>query len=69
MERHLLHFGVGPYTCIGRNIALMEIFRLVPALLRKFKIELVNPGREWRFLTGSFVNVTDFKVKLNVRTY
>lgn len=67
MERHLLHFGVGPYTCIGRNIALMEIYRVVPALLRKFEIALVDPRRHWRFLTGSFVNVADFEVKLKVR--
>lgn len=68
MERHLLHFGVGPYTCIGRNIALMEIYRVVPALLRKFDMALTDPKKDWRFLTGSFVNVTDLKVRLKVRT-
>jgi cytochrome P450 len=68
MERHLLHFGVGAYTCIGRNIALMEIYRLVPAVLRRFEMGLVNAQREWRFLTGSFVNVADFEVELRVRT-
>ena len=67
MERHLLHFGVGPYSCIGRNIALMEIYRVVPAVLRKFEMKLVQPERNWRFLTGSFVNVADFEVKLTVR--
>jgi cytochrome P450 len=67
MERHLLHFGVGAYTCIGRNIALMEIYRVVPAVLRKFEIALADPEREWRFLTGSFVNVADFEVKLTIR--
>ena len=67
MERHLLHFGVGAYSCIGRNIALMEIYRVVPAVLRKFEMKLVQPERNWRFLTGSFVNVADFEVKLTVR--
>jgi cytochrome P450 len=67
MERSLLQFGVGAYTCIGRNIALMEIYRVVPALMRKFDITLTYPDREWRFLPGSFVNVTDFEVRLKVR--
>jgi cytochrome P450 len=68
MERHLLHFGAGAYTCIGRNIALMEIYRVVPALLRKFEMALVDPNKDWRFLTGSFVNVADFEVRLKTRT-
>jgi cytochrome P450 len=68
MERHLLHFGVGQYTCIGRNIALMEMYRVVPALLQKFDMALVDLEKNWRFLTGSFVNVTDFEVRLKVRT-
>lgn len=67
MERCLLHFGVGAYTCIGRNVALMEIYRVVPAVVRRFEMELVDRDREWRFLTGSFVNVRDFEVRLRVR--
>lgn len=32
--------------CIGRNLALLEINKVVPRLLRDYHFELVNPGRE-----------------------
>ena len=67
MERHLLHFGVGPYTCIGRNIALMEIYKVIPALIREFDWELENPERELRFMPGIFVNVEGCVVKIRKR--
>ena len=40
MEKNLLHFGAGAYSCLGRNIALMEMYVAVPALLRRFEVRL-----------------------------
>ncbi|KAK4056590.1 hypothetical protein OIO90_002438 [Microbotryomycetes sp. JL221] len=36
-ERNLLTFGTGSRVCIGKNISLMEITKVVPTLLYKFK--------------------------------
>ena len=38
MERSMLHFGAGNHTCLGKNIAVREIYKLVPSLLRRFKV-------------------------------
>ena len=38
MERSLLQFGFGNYTCIGKNISLLEMYKLVPAVLSKFQV-------------------------------
>lgn len=34
----MLHFGAGNRMCLGRNISAREIYKLVPALLRTFKV-------------------------------
>lgn len=34
----LFHFGAGSRTCIGKNISLMEIYKLVPSFLRRFDV-------------------------------
>lgn len=38
MEGTLLHFGMGARTCIGKNISLLEVYKLVPAVLRTFEV-------------------------------
>ena len=37
MNKTLLTFGAGPNTCIGKNIALLELYKAVPSILRAFK--------------------------------
>ena len=38
MERAMFQFGAGSHMCLGRNVALMEIYKLVPSLLRMFEV-------------------------------
>ena len=38
MEKAFLAFGAGARTCIGKNISLLEIYKLVPALLTRFEV-------------------------------
>ncbi|GLA22359.1 hypothetical protein AnigIFM63326_003271 [Aspergillus niger] len=33
-----LTFGAGPRTCIGKNISLLEIYKLIPSLLLAYKV-------------------------------
>ncbi|RAH49950.1 cytochrome P450, partial [Aspergillus brunneoviolaceus CBS 621.78] len=47
MERAMFVFGHGARTCIGKNIALCEIYKLLPVLLWKFQVRLVEPEKEW----------------------
>ena len=38
MEACMFHFGMGSRTCIGKNISLLEIYKLVPSFLRRFEV-------------------------------
>ncbi|KAH6975709.1 cytochrome P450 oxidoreductase [Ilyonectria destructans] len=43
MERTSLSFGGGSRVCIGRNISLVEMSKIIPQLFRVFDIALINP--------------------------
>lgn len=40
MNGMMLQFGMGSRTCIGKNISLLEIYKLVPSMLRRFEVSL-----------------------------
>ncbi|KAH7371279.1 cytochrome P450 [Pyrenochaeta sp. MPI-SDFR-AT-0127] len=65
MERYLLHFGTGSRSCIGKNISLSEIYKLIPQLLRSFHLELLEPDKEWETQNHWFNKPS--KVYTNVR--
>lgn len=48
MNGTLFHFGMGPRTCIGKNISLMEIYKLVPSFLRRFEVRFPPRGTNIR---------------------
>lgn len=48
MDKHMLHFGAGTRTCIGKNISMAEIHKLVPEILLTFKLELDDPKAVWK---------------------
>ncbi|KAK1952053.1 benzoate 4-monooxygenase cytochrome P450 [Colletotrichum sublineola] len=45
MDRYMFQFGGGSHVCLGRNLALLEINKVVPRLFRDFKFELASLGR------------------------
>ncbi|QIW97248.1 hypothetical protein AMS68_002766 [Peltaster fructicola] len=68
MERSLFHFGIGNYSCLGKNVALLEMYKVVPALLRRFEISFADPkNTRWSYDFGTFVTVKDFNVRLSSR--
>ena len=40
MKAAMFQFGAGARTCIGKNISLLEIYKLVPTFLRNFEVSL-----------------------------
>jgi cytochrome P450 len=38
MNGFLFQFGMGSRTCLGKNISLLEIYKLVPTMLRRFEV-------------------------------
>lgn len=48
MEKHMLAFGAGTRGCIGKNISLAEMHKLVPEVLRHFDVELAEKDSSWK---------------------
>ncbi|KAF7942565.1 uncharacterized protein EAE97_006019 [Botrytis byssoidea] len=40
VEKYFFSFGMGSRTCIGKNISLLEMNKLIPQLVRRFDFEL-----------------------------
>lgn len=38
MNANMLQFGAGARTCIGKNISLLELYKLIPSFLRRFEV-------------------------------
>jgi cytochrome P450 len=43
MNGYLFAFGAGSRTCTGKNISLLEMHKLVPAVLRSFEVRETKP--------------------------
>ncbi|KAH7091419.1 pisatin demethylase [Paraphoma chrysanthemicola] len=67
MKNSLFTFGAGARTCIGKNVSYLEMYKLIPALLNDFDIELAYPDKEWKLHNAWFVKQSDFYVKLKSR--
>jgi cytochrome P450 len=40
MRQSMFQFGAGSRTCIGKNISLMETYKVIPTFLRKFEVSI-----------------------------
>ncbi|KAL9003650.1 MAG: hypothetical protein Q9188_003494 [Gyalolechia gomerana] len=68
MEKTMMVFGAGARTCIGKNISLSEIFKLVPQIIRYFHIRLADPAKEWKTRNYWFNKQTDIHAYIEERT-
>lgn len=46
MNRFLFSFGAGTRTCAGKNISYLEMYKLVPAVLRTFDVRFPHPHED-----------------------
>lgn len=47
MKNFVLTFGAGSRTCIGKNLAHVEMLKVVATLVSRFDITLVRPDDDW----------------------
>ena len=40
MKATSLHFGGGSRTCLGKHIALLEMYKLIPSFLKRFEVRI-----------------------------
>ena len=67
MEHSLLTFGAGKRGCLGRNIATLELHKIVPALLMRYRIDLAYPEQEWTLKNSWLLKQEGVLVKLGYR--
>ncbi|OAP60324.1 hypothetical protein AYL99_05326 [Fonsecaea erecta] len=48
LDKYFLGFSTGPRSCIGKNIALLEMKLLLYCFFRRYDLSLVDPGVELR---------------------
>ncbi|KAJ4389959.1 hypothetical protein N0V93_007432 [Gnomoniopsis smithogilvyi] len=71
MNDMFMTFGLGSRTCIGKNISLLEISKLIPHMVRRFDINLDNAEAKCGRLpsrTAWFVKQKDFHVTIKERS-
>jgi len=69
MERTVgLVWGYGKYSCLGKNIALMELNKAYFELLRHFDFTLIDPEKPWFSLNYTLWFQKDMWVRVTERT-
>ncbi|KAK1813004.1 hypothetical protein LTR12_012603 [Friedmanniomyces endolithicus] len=67
MDHHLLSFGAGKRTCLGRNIAMLELAKVVPALLLRYEMKLARPEARWKIVNSWAVRQEGLDVVIQPR--
>ena len=64
-------FGLGSRTCIGKNISLLEMTKLIPELLRRFDFELddelKNDEKEWQWINYWLIRPVSLPIRISIR--
>ncbi|KAH6698502.1 pisatin demethylase [Leptodontidium sp. MPI-SDFR-AT-0119] len=68
MTSMMFSFGMGSRTCLGKNISLLEMHKLVPALLRRYKFYFAREDTEWNIHNAWFIRQTGFEVRIKSRS-
>ncbi|CEI60118.1 hypothetical protein FVEN_g8093 [Fusarium venenatum] len=55
MEASFFTFGAGSRTCVGKHISMMELYKVIPQLLRRYFIEMADPEADWKVKNRWFV--------------
>lgn len=50
-----LCFGGGRRVCIGKHLALFQVYKVLVTLVMLYEIELVDPEKEWKVTNSWFV--------------
>lgn len=68
MDQHILTFGAGKRSCLGKNIAMLELTKLVPAMVLRYEMRLAEPDKSWRILNSWVVRQEGLDVLVEKRS-
>ncbi|KAI0190596.1 cytochrome P450 [Astrocystis sublimbata] len=68
MRANMFTFGAGARNCIGRNLAMMQLTKIIVELYRNFQITLADPDKEWKVSGGWLTRQSDMDVVLTKRS-
>lgn len=60
-------FGAGSRMCGGRHIANLETYKVISTLVQRYKLELVDPEKEWTVKNGWFLRLSGVNVRMERR--
>jgi cytochrome P450 len=62
-----LSFGGGSRICLGRNLAMVEVYKIVATLLNRYEIELEDPTKELKTINSWFMRQEGLITKISPR--
>ena len=65
----LQQFGSGSRICTGRHLAMLEMNKTLPTLLRRYNFTLLEPHRLLHNSTGFFIIEWNMPMKLELRQH
>ncbi|KAI3321861.1 cytochrome P450 [Xylariaceae sp. AK1471] len=68
MRTNMFTFGAGARNCIGKNLAMMQLTKIIVELYRNFQITLANPDKEWKVSGGWLTRQSEMDMILTKRS-
>jgi cytochrome P450 len=70
MDKYMMSFGGGTRTCIGKNIALLELHKLSPQLVWNYRFEFYDAGQtRWHTRNTFFARQEGVVVRVQARKH
>ena len=66
-EKYFNPFSYGPRACIGRNVAMMEMLKIVANVMKRYHFELIDPAHETVLREGFIIKPTELWVRMTKR--
>ena len=67
LREYVQPFSIGGRACIGRNLAMIELTKVIATVVNRYDVELASPDRELPFVERFNMNPGDCHVRLSRR--